>query len=198
MKTMAMIISMMTLITFTGMGQNADINKMMQNSKTRTEIYNTIMNSHEYMGEFMNATNQNKHATMMMQQNNRMMNQNGNMPLNHQQANMNHENMMNGNNTGMSNGGHMMNNNQMMDQNEVMKNQHQVMGMMMNQPAMMPGVMNNMMNYSMQDTAVYNQMVNIMAQHPKMVKLAEHKVRQQSMMGSDNAVNKDNSASQKK
>ena len=61
----------------------------MQNSSTRNEIFNTIMNSHEYMADFMKAANNNEHARMMMQKNNQMMNQNGNMGMNNQQGDTN-------------------------------------------------------------------------------------------------------------
>lgn len=126
MKTLALITAILTLTAFTVMGQNKEINNLLQNPKTRSELYSTIMNSHEYMSDFMEAANGNQHAMMMMR--NGMMDENGQM--------------------GMNEGHHMMNNGQMMNGNNNMgtKGQHQVMGMMMDNPSMMPGVMNEMMN----------------------------------------------------
>lgn len=168
MKTFALIITIFTLTAFTAMGQNDEINNLLQNPNTRSEIYNTIMNSHEYMSDFMESAHGNQHAMMMMR--NGMMGENGQM--------------------GMSEEHHMMNNGQMMNGNNMdMKGQHQVMGMMMDNPSMMPGVMNEMMNYSEKDSTMYHRMIEVMTQHPQMMQMATNKMNH-SMNTTNSSVNK--------
>jgi len=73
MKTLALFISMMTFWTMNIFGQSDDVNKLLENQETRTEIFNSILNNHELMTDFIHAMNNNSHAMMMMQQNSTMM-----------------------------------------------------------------------------------------------------------------------------
>ncbi len=80
MKTLALIISMVTLVTFSSMGQNTDVDKLLQNTESRDVIFNTILNDNDLMIDFMKTMKQNKHAMMMMQ-NNQMPNQSKEMGM---------------------------------------------------------------------------------------------------------------------
>jgi hypothetical protein len=77
MKAIILMISLMTLMTLSSMGQNADIDRMMQNPETRNEIFNLIVNNHTYMSDFMKVANGSQHASMMMRQNQAPMNVSG-------------------------------------------------------------------------------------------------------------------------
>lgn len=66
MKTLTILLSMLTLLTFSSYSQNADVKKLLDKQETRTEIFNSIVGSHELMTEFMNVMRNDEHASMMM------------------------------------------------------------------------------------------------------------------------------------
>lgn len=124
---MAIAFSMFMLVSLSTNAQSKKVSKMMDNQKSRTEIYNSIVNNHEFMQEFIQTMNGNEHATLMMQNN---MHQNSRMMTNNQNPGMMgmmHNNM----NSGMMGGNKGMhgNLNKMMTQNpEMMKTCMEMMG----------------------------------------------------------------------
>ena len=67
MKTLTIILSMLSLLTYNSFSQNADVKGLLDKPETRTEIFKTIMNDHELMMDFIKAMKGNDHAMMMMQ-----------------------------------------------------------------------------------------------------------------------------------
>ena len=76
MKTLIMIISILRFITLSSCTQRIDVRKLLDNSETRSDIFEAIANDHEQMTSFMESIKSNKHAMQMMQGNYMMM---GNM-----------------------------------------------------------------------------------------------------------------------
>lgn len=70
MKTLTLIFSMITLLTFNSLGQSNDIDKLLEKPETRNEIFYTILNNHELMTEFMKAMKETDQATTMMENEN--------------------------------------------------------------------------------------------------------------------------------
>lgn len=66
MKTITLIFLLMPFWALNSFGQNADVAGLLDKPETRTEIFNTILNDHQLMMEFMNALQENNHAMMMM------------------------------------------------------------------------------------------------------------------------------------
>ncbi len=185
MKTIALIISMMTLVTFNSLGQETDIKGLLEKPKTRTEIFNTIMNSHELMTDFMKAANGNEHASMMMRQNSRMSENNGNMGMNGGNSMM----AQNGN-MGMQNGNTMMGNNGNMGMyNQYpMMNYNTMMNMWSTHPEVMSEMMGNMMKIGEQNTDLGNNMSSIMMQHPAMMQMLMNDMRNNGMIGKKGTI----------
>lgn len=82
MKTLVFIFSMMTFLTLNSFGQDKKIANLLKNPENRIEIFNNILNNHEFMMEFMQSMQGNKHAMTMMQSNNEMMENKGGMGMN--------------------------------------------------------------------------------------------------------------------
>jgi len=64
------------IVTLNSYTQKTDTNVMLQDSKTRTEIFTTITENQDYMTEFMENMQNSQHAMQMMEGNQKMM---GNM-----------------------------------------------------------------------------------------------------------------------
>jgi hypothetical protein len=175
MKTIALILLAIPLLVSGSKAQDKNITGLLNKEETRTEIFNTILNDHNMMSEFINAMKHNDHAMMMI---------NENLP-------------MSGNSNGMGNGSMMnhssaMGNSSMMNKSSMMGNEsmdeaqtsssHHMNGMansneMMNQmiktmkenPQMMPQIMGRMMDISESDSTLYKNMVEVMKQHQNMM-----------------------------
>jgi len=148
MKTLSLFISLMTFWTLNSYGQSEDVNKLLENQKTRTEVFNSILNSHEMMTEFIHAMNNNSHAMMMMQQNSTMMgNQTGTAG---QMGSSSHMGMMGENHQEMMN---------------------QMMGYLNENPELIPQMMGNMMTLCEQDSTQCNQIAEVMSEHPQMMRM---------------------------
>lgn len=78
MRTTTIILLAIGLASLSSCNQKVDPNAMLENSETRTELFNAIANNHGYMTEFMDNMQGNDHAMQMMQGNHEMM---GNMIL---------------------------------------------------------------------------------------------------------------------
>ncbi|NNE77626.1 MAG: hypothetical protein HKN31_11205 [Pricia sp.] len=76
MKTTTLIFLMIGLFALNGCNQKTDVNAMLDNSETRSEIFDAIANNHKYMTGFMDNMQESDHAMQMMQGNSKMM---GNM-----------------------------------------------------------------------------------------------------------------------
>ena len=66
MKTITILISMLTVLVFNVNGQNKDVKGLLDNQETRTEIFNAIAGDHELMMDFMQVAKENEHGAMMM------------------------------------------------------------------------------------------------------------------------------------
>ncbi|WP_340111674.1 hypothetical protein [Maribellus mangrovi] len=143
MKTLVLLTTMLFLFAVNGYSQKTDVQKMMQNKETRTEIFNAMVNNHQYMSDFMNMAKNNDHAMMMM--NNGMMGQQHQMNMNQNQGQMqgNHQMMGNGN----------------------------TMGGMINNPQQMQKMMENMLSVCDGDSTLRSEMSDIISNHPKMMKM---------------------------
>ena len=73
MKTLIMIISIIGLITLSNCNQKIDANKLLNNSESRSEIFEAIASDHDQMMSFMETIQSNEHAMQMMQGNHMMM-----------------------------------------------------------------------------------------------------------------------------
>jgi len=73
MKTITFIFLLMPFWTLNNLAQNTDVTGLLDKPETRTEIFNTILNDHQLMMEFMNAMKKNDHAMMMMKENSSIM-----------------------------------------------------------------------------------------------------------------------------
>ena len=65
MKTLAIIIAMMTLFSLNSMGQSNNVNKILQDPESRGEVINTILNNNQMMNEFIQQMNENQQAMTM-------------------------------------------------------------------------------------------------------------------------------------
>ncbi|NLP58961.1 hypothetical protein [Lutibacter sp. B1] len=73
MRTLGIIISIIGFVTLSSCNQKTNSKNMLENSETRTEIYEAISNNHEYMTEFMDKMQSSNHGMQMMQGNKKMM-----------------------------------------------------------------------------------------------------------------------------
>jgi hypothetical protein len=76
MRTTAIILFTTGLLSLSSCEQKIEPSVMLENSKTRTELFDVIASNQSYMSEFMNNMQQNDHAIQMMQGNQKMI---GNM-----------------------------------------------------------------------------------------------------------------------
>ena len=73
MRTITIILLAMGLISLSSCEQKTDPNAMLENSQTRTELFDAIASNHSYMTQFMDNMQTNDHAMQMMQGNQKMM-----------------------------------------------------------------------------------------------------------------------------
>lgn len=73
MRTLIIIFSVVGLITLNSCKQEANMQSILQNSETRSEVINAIAKDHNYMTEFMENMQDNNHAMQMMKGNKKMM-----------------------------------------------------------------------------------------------------------------------------
>ena len=73
MRTAAIILLAIGLVSLSGCNQKTNPNAMLENSKTRTELFDAIASNHSYMTQFMDNMQTNDHAMQMMQGNQKMM-----------------------------------------------------------------------------------------------------------------------------
>lgn len=73
MRTLVIICWVMGLLTLNSCNQKPDTNSILANSKTRIEIYNAIVNDHNFMPEFMKNMQSSDHAMQMMMKDSMMM-----------------------------------------------------------------------------------------------------------------------------
>ena len=66
MKSITILISMLTVLVFNVNGQNTDVKGLLDNQETRTEIFNAIASDHQLMMDFMKVAWENEHGAMMM------------------------------------------------------------------------------------------------------------------------------------
>lgn len=179
MKTIVIFLSMMTLFVLNGFGQKTNVTGLLENKETRTEIFNTIMNDHELMTDFMNAMHNNEHAMMMMKGNNQMMGEGAYMStdggMDHQHQAMRHDDAE------MGNEDEMIHQHQMMDHTRMMN-------MLKDDPEMMQDMMGAMMDMCRQDLAYCSHMADMMTEHPDMMQMGLQRMKEKGMIGPDGNV----------
>ncbi|MHB9142850.1 MAG: hypothetical protein ACYC25_13325 [Paludibacter sp.] len=153
MKTIILIISVVSMFSFNGYSQTTKTSDLLKNKETRNETFNAILNNHELMMDFMDAMKGNKHAMMMMQGNNQMMDNDTKMEMGQEHQMMNHD---------------------------------QMMAKMKDNPEMMQKMMGNMMEMCEKDSAMRCKMVDMMTQHPKMMKTMMQKMKAEDIKTMDN------------
>lgn len=72
MKKSIALLSLIALFTLSNCNQKPDVNKMLENQESRTEIYKAISDNQDYLMEFMDSIHNNQNAMKMMRQNKRM------------------------------------------------------------------------------------------------------------------------------
>jgi hypothetical protein len=159
MKTIALILLIVPLWVSSGLAQDNNITGLLNKEGTRMEIYNAILNDHNLMSKFIDAIKHNDHAMMMMNENfHNPANSNGmgNGSMMDRSSMMGNEHL-NESRTGSS---HHMNG--MTNGNEMM---NQMIGIMKENPQMMPQIMGRMMDISESDSTLYKNMVEVMREH---------------------------------
>jgi hypothetical protein len=157
MKAIAFILLFTSFWTLDGLGQDKEIKSLFDNSEKKTEIFNTILNDHNLMMEFMDAMKNNDHAMMMMQ---------------------NSSMMGNSSSGGMQMSGEHHMTGEMGNENETV--QH-MMGVMKDNPEMMPEMMGNMMAMCEKDSTLCEGMTKVMSQHPHMMKMSMQKMDEKGL-----------------
>jgi len=66
MKASTMIIAMITVLAFNVNAQNTDVEKLLKNQETRTDIFNAIASDHQMMMDFMKVAKENEHSARML------------------------------------------------------------------------------------------------------------------------------------
>ena len=162
MKTTVFILSMLTVFTICGFGQNSNIPELLNKKDTRTEIFNTIMNDHDLMMDFIDAMKGNQHAMMMMKGNNMM-----------------------GQDEEMRNEGSMEHGNQMMEHGNQTVDHAQMMQMLKDDPTLMKDMMGVMMERCKQDSTFCSILAETMTECPGMMQMGMHKMKENGLMGPD-------------
>lgn len=174
---------MIPIMGMNTLAQIPDIQKLMDNKEAREEIYNSIMNDHNLMMEFLGDVQHNDHAKAMIQQHQAMYGSNagnsqGMMMGNNQHMMGNNQHMMGNNQQMMGNNQQMMGNNQQMmamnQENTQMMNQ--MMGYFQDNPNLVPLMMGDMMDMCVSDSTLCDPMAEVMSHHPHMMKLGEQKM----------------------
>jgi hypothetical protein len=165
MKTIITMISLMTILVINSYGQSTDIKALLQKPETRKEVFNAILNDHNYFTEFMGAMHGNQHAMAMWNNQNKMTG-NSQVMGSQGQRGMNGQNTMTGNSQMMGSQGQMGMNgqNQMMDRSYMMN-------MMNHNPAMMKALMDRMMDVVSTDSTMSKNMISMMYSHPLMAQM---------------------------
>jgi len=151
MKTIAIILFLAPFWATIGLAQEKNIAELLSNSETRSEIFNSILNDHQLMMDFMAAVKDNDHAMMMMQADSAKM---GNSSMGGMNKSGEHQMM-----------GMKSDNSEMMQQ------------MMKENPEMMQKMMGNMMDMCEQDSTMCNNMANMMSEHPHMMQMSMQKMK---------------------
>ena len=73
MRTIKLIFMTIGLVTLNSCTQKKDVNAMLENSETRTALFNAIAGNHSYLTQFMDNIQDNDHAMQMMQGDQKMM-----------------------------------------------------------------------------------------------------------------------------
>ena len=73
MKTLVVIFSVIGLLTLNSCKQETDVQALMENAETRSEVLSIITENHKFMTEFMEQMHVSEHAMQMMQGNKNMM-----------------------------------------------------------------------------------------------------------------------------
>ena len=73
MKTTTIILMAIGLVSLSSCEQKRDTNVMLENSETRTELFDAIASNHNYMTEFMGNMQGNDHVMQMMKGNQNIM-----------------------------------------------------------------------------------------------------------------------------
>ena len=73
MKRLIMVIPILGFITLGGCSQKIEVSKLLDNSETRSEIFEAIASDHDRMTSFMESMQGNEHAMQMIQGNHMMM-----------------------------------------------------------------------------------------------------------------------------
>lgn len=150
MKTF-IFLSILTLLSFTSYNKTNDVKEKLNNPESRKEIFNTILNDHEYMTEFIQAMHGNQHAMMMMYgDNNYTIGKSGNMVMNDSNQMMGNQEQM-----GMNGQNHMM-------------DRSYFINMMNNYPGMMQMMMGNMIDVVAEDSKTCHNFVDLMYSHHQM------------------------------
>ena len=67
MKNKLLLLTVLGLLSLSSCKQDVDTQAILENTQTRTEIFNAISENHEYMSAFMKQMQDNPHAVQMMQ-----------------------------------------------------------------------------------------------------------------------------------
>jgi hypothetical protein len=175
MKTIAMILFLSPIWAINSLGQENEVTGLLNNSESRTAIFSAILNDHQLMMDFMDAMKDNNHAMMMMRSDSAMM---GNPSMGGMHNSGEHKMM------GMNN-----------DSAEMM---HQKKGMIKQNPDMRKKMMGNMMDMCEKDSIQCKHMAEVMSDHPQMMQMCMHKMKEKGMMGADGKMNMMNSSGEKK
>ncbi len=164
MKALAIILLIIPFWVTNGLAQEKDIAALLNNSETRSEIFNKILNDHQLMMDFMDAMQKSDHAMMMMKENPMMT---GNQTMGDMQMNSEHQMM-----------GTMHDNSEMM---------HQMMSMMKENPDMMQKMMGNMMDLCEKDSTQCENMAKVMSEHPYLMMMGMQKAKDGQMESNSGA-----------
>lgn len=97
MKTFTIIFSLFLVTSTSAFSQSNNIKELFNKPETKTEVFNTILNDHALMTDFMQQMKTSEHAMMMMNDNIQSMKSEGTMEMKNMPAMHHHENMMNEN-----------------------------------------------------------------------------------------------------
>ncbi|GET25827.1 hypothetical protein [Prolixibacter sp. NT017] len=180
MKTLVLIFTMITFLSAKGFSQQTDANKLLENQETRQAIFKAIAGNPDMMSDFMKVAKQNKKAMMMM--NNETMGKDRQMGMGDKQEGMH-------GNKDMMGKGKMMEKGTMMS-GENMSDRMEMMNEIMDNPGMRQQMLEKMMNKTDKDTAMRNQFMHIMSQHPEMMKMMQEKSMMKSQHMKKNKMEK--------
>ena len=73
MKKSIALLLLIVLFTLSNCNQKPDVNNLLENQESRTEVYKAIVDNHDYLMEFMDSIHNNQNAMKSIRQNNKMM-----------------------------------------------------------------------------------------------------------------------------